>query len=98
MRELHKMSKSLFFHSVISNEQTRQKKLFFHQLPTEQKKDTEWTEHHTCDGKTYYYNSRTKESVWDKPQALLDLKGNVACVYVYTSSYIFYFYFMNHLM
>ncbi|XP_027887790.1 transcription elongation regulator 1 isoform X1 [Xiphophorus couchianus] len=32
----------------------------------------EWTEYRTADGKTYYYNNRTLESTWEKPQALLE--------------------------
>lgn len=32
----------------------------------------EWTEYKTADGKTYYYNNRTLESTWEKPQAVLD--------------------------
>uniref|UniRef100_A0A667Z7Q9 Transcription elongation regulator 1 n=1 Tax=Myripristis murdjan TaxID=586833 RepID=A0A667Z7Q9_9TELE len=32
----------------------------------------EWSEYKTADGKTYYYNNRTLESTWEKPQALLD--------------------------
>ncbi|XP_072301875.1 transcription elongation regulator 1 isoform X2 [Eucyclogobius newberryi] len=31
----------------------------------------EWTEYKTADGKTYYYNNRTLESTWEKPQAVL---------------------------
>ncbi|XP_058271577.1 transcription elongation regulator 1 isoform X3 [Hemibagrus wyckioides] len=31
---------------------------------------TEWSEYKTIDGKTYYYNSRTQESTWDKPVEL----------------------------
>ncbi|OCT87743.1 hypothetical protein XELAEV_18021441mg [Xenopus laevis] len=31
---------------------------------------TEWSEYKTADGKTYYYNNRTLESTWDKPQEL----------------------------
>ncbi|XP_054611170.1 transcription elongation regulator 1 isoform X2 [Dunckerocampus dactyliophorus] len=32
----------------------------------------EWTEYKTADGKTYYYNTRTLESTWEKPLALLE--------------------------
>ncbi|XP_047235762.1 transcription elongation regulator 1 isoform X3 [Girardinichthys multiradiatus] len=32
----------------------------------------EWTEYRTADGKTYYYNNRTLESTWEKPQALVE--------------------------
>uniref|UniRef100_A0AAQ6AB46 Transcription elongation regulator 1 n=1 Tax=Amphiprion ocellaris TaxID=80972 RepID=A0AAQ6AB46_AMPOC len=28
----------------------------------------EWSEYKTADGKTYYYNNRTLESTWEKPQ------------------------------
>lgn len=31
---------------------------------------TLWTEHKAPDGRTYYYNSQTKESSWEKPDAL----------------------------
>ena len=30
----------------------------------------EWSEHKMADGRSYYYNSRTKASVWEKPDAL----------------------------
>ena len=30
----------------------------------------EWSEHRAPDGRIYYYNSVTKESRWDKPDAL----------------------------
>lgn len=29
-----------------------------------------WTEHKAPDGRTYYYNSVTKQSMWDKPDEL----------------------------
>nr|2MWA_A Chain A, Transcription elongation regulator 1 [Homo sapiens] len=31
---------------------------------------SEWTEYKTADGKTLYYNNRTLESTWEKPQEL----------------------------
>lgn len=37
---------------------------------------SEWTEYKTADGKTYYYNNRTLESTWEKPQELKD-KGTL---------------------
>ncbi|KAJ7395370.1 transcription elongation regulator 1 [Pitangus sulphuratus] len=41
---------------------------------------SEWTEYKTADGKTYYYNNRTLESTWEKPQELKE-KGRV-CLYL----------------
>ncbi|XP_023714864.1 transcription elongation regulator 1 isoform X3 [Cryptotermes secundus] len=34
----------------------------------------EWTEHKAPDGRSYYYNAKAGESVWEKPQALKDLE------------------------
>ncbi|KAK9463128.1 uncharacterized protein V1516DRAFT_648466 [Lipomyces oligophaga] len=31
----------------------------------------EWTEHKTADGRKYFYNTKTKESSWTKPDAIL---------------------------
>ena len=36
----------------------------------------EWTEHKTPDGKVYYYNSKSQQSVWEKPQPLIKLEGD----------------------
>ncbi|XP_043278756.1 pre-mRNA-processing factor 40 homolog A isoform X2 [Venturia canescens] len=33
-------------------------------------KKTEWTEHKAPDGRTYYYNAATKQSLWEKPDEL----------------------------
>jgi hypothetical protein len=30
----------------------------------------EWSEHRTADGKVYYYNSRTMQSVWERPKEM----------------------------
>lgn len=30
----------------------------------------EWTEHRAPDGRTYYYNNITKQSLWEKPDEL----------------------------
>ncbi|XP_067125377.1 transcription elongation regulator 1-like isoform X2 [Centruroides vittatus] len=43
--------------------------------PVLQAKAAEWTDHKTTDGRTYYYNSRTMQSTWDKPQAIIDLEN-----------------------
>ena len=32
----------------------------------------DWTEHTSPDGKKYYYNAKTQESVWEKPKELSD--------------------------
>lgn len=32
---------------------------------------TEWTEHKAPDGRPYYYNQNTKQSSWEKPEALM---------------------------
>ncbi|XP_019731441.1 pre-mRNA-processing factor 40 homolog A isoform X2 [Hippocampus comes] len=34
------------------------------------KKKSVWTEHKSLDGKTYYYNTETKQSTWEKPEDL----------------------------
>ncbi|XP_039957250.1 pre-mRNA-processing factor 40 homolog A [Bactrocera neohumeralis] len=33
--------------------------------------NTEWTEHKAPDGRPYYYNNNTKQSSWEKPEALM---------------------------
>ncbi|MES1902704.1 MAG: transcription elongation regulator [Paramarteilia canceri] len=39
----------------------------------------EWSEHKSSDDRTYYYNSRTKISVWEKPEVLVqwELKKSI---------------------
>jgi pre-mRNA-processing factor 40 len=36
----------------------------------ETKPPSDWTEHKAPDGRSYYYNSVTKQSSWDKPNEL----------------------------
>jgi hypothetical protein len=36
----------------------------------EAKSQSDWTEHKAPDGRTYYYNSVTKQSLWEKPDEL----------------------------
>jgi hypothetical protein len=36
----------------------------------EVKNQSDWTEHKAPDGRTYYYNSVTKQSLWEKPDEL----------------------------
>ncbi|CAG0921483.1 unnamed protein product [Notodromas monacha] len=38
-------------------------------------KANEWTEHQSPNGLPYYYNTRTSDSVWDKPPALRDFEA-----------------------
>ncbi|KAG1680715.1 Transcription elongation regulator 1 [Nymphon striatum] len=45
--------------------------------PAIQMKAAEWSEHKTPDGKSYYYNMKTNESVWTLPQALKDYQDAV---------------------
>ena len=35
----------------------------------------EWSEHKTPEGKVYFYNSKSQQSVWDKPKVLVDYEG-----------------------
>ncbi|BFY97387.1 hypothetical protein BsWGS_00433 [Bradybaena similaris] len=47
------------------------------QLPAKPPEVAEWSEHKNSDGKSYYYNSRSQESVWDKPQVLKDWEAKI---------------------
>jgi transcription elongation regulator 1 len=35
----------------------------------------EWTEHKAPDGRSYFYNNKLGESVWEKPPALKNLES-----------------------
>ncbi|XP_023246814.1 transcription elongation regulator 1 [Copidosoma floridanum] len=39
-----------------------------------------WTEHHAPDGRSYFYNSKAQESIWEKPQALKDFETAKAAI------------------
>lgn len=39
-------------------------------LCSDESKPTDWTEHKAPDGRSYYYNSVTKQSAWEKPDEL----------------------------
>jgi WW domain len=39
------------------------------QAPAQPKPD--WTEHKAPDGRPYWYNAKTKQSVWNKPAELM---------------------------
>lgn len=44
--------------------------------------NAEWTEHKAPDGRTYYYNNVTKQSLWEKPEELKSI-AEVCILYVY---------------
>ncbi|XP_025093213.1 transcription elongation regulator 1-like isoform X2 [Pomacea canaliculata] len=48
------------------------------QLPPKPQEVQEWSEHKNTDGRSYYYNSRTMESTWEKPQILTDWEAKVS--------------------
>jgi hypothetical protein len=56
------------------------------QLPPKPPEVFEWSEHKNTDGRSYYYNARTMESVWEKPQILIDWDGKH--IYAASSSFI----------
>ena len=35
----------------------------------------EWSEHKNTDGRSYFYNSNSMESVWEKPKIMADWEG-----------------------
>ncbi|PVD29410.1 hypothetical protein C0Q70_08661 [Pomacea canaliculata] len=55
-----------------------QGKNFILPLPPKPQEVQEWSEHKNTDGRSYYYNSRTMESTWEKPQILTDWEAKVS--------------------
>ncbi len=51
-------------------------------------KKTLWTEHKAPDGRTYYYNSISKESRWEKPDELKS--SNEVCIILF-ENFLFFF-------
>jgi len=50
------------------------------QLPPKPAEVAEWSEHKNNDGKSYFYNTRTQESTWDKPQVLTDWDAKIEAI------------------
>ncbi|OWF46304.1 transcription elongation regulator 1-like [Mizuhopecten yessoensis] len=48
------------------------------QMPPKPPEVAEWSEHKNGDGRSYFYNSRSMESTWDKPQTLVDWEAKLA--------------------
>ncbi|KAJ8317664.1 hypothetical protein KUTeg_005568 [Tegillarca granosa] len=47
------------------------------QMPPKPAEVAEWTEHKNSDGRSYFYNSKTMESTWDKPQVLAEWEAKM---------------------
>jgi hypothetical protein len=56
--------------------------------PLMQEKKTLWTEHKAPDGRTYFYNSISKESRWDKPDELKT--STEVCIILFRNFFFFY--------
>lgn len=50
---------------------------FLTQLPPKPADVAEWTEHKNTDGRSYYYNAKSMESTWEKPQELADWEAKI---------------------
>ncbi len=44
------------------------------------KKESDWKEHKAPDGRTYYHNKKTNQSVWEKPEALKSPAEVILCL------------------
>ncbi|XKL64051.1 hypothetical protein PGB90_004137 [Kerria lacca] len=60
--------------SVAGNAETFEDKMSAEIDPDILIRAAEWSEHKAPDGRSYYYNAKIGESVWEKPQALKDLE------------------------
>lgn len=46
----------------------------------------DWSEHKTPDGKCYFFNTKTQQSVWEKPKVLIQVDGICSsnfCFFIY---------------
>lgn len=50
----------------------------------------DWSEHKTPDGKCYFFNSKTQQSVWEKPKILIQVEGILPAFYVNLSVIVFF--------
>ena len=48
-------------------------------------KASEWSEHKAPDGRSYFYNGKSQESVWEKPQDMKDLESKFAFSYKFVA-------------
>lgn len=65
------------------------------QLPAKPPEVAEWSEHKNADGRVYYYNAKTMESTWDKPQVLIEWDGKNEDGVFYSIFLIFCFVFQH---
>lgn len=56
---------------------------------------TEWAEYKTPEGKCYYYNTKSQQSVWEKPEVLIKLerKSFSKILFNFLNIYISYIYY-----
>ncbi|RWS06816.1 hypothetical protein B4U79_04823 [Dinothrombium tinctorium] len=63
---------------ITPNIDTRKQPLLLAVDPEIRMRAAEWMEYKTPDHKSYYYSTKTQQSVWDKPQAIIDLEEAIA--------------------
>lgn len=42
----------------------------------------DWSEHKTPDGKCYFFNAKTQQSVWEKPKIMIQMEGTNSCIFI----------------